>query len=91
MAVDLSELLSLPAEERLRLAEALLTSVAPADLAPLIVEFIDRAERTNRALDLTIRRFEELDEILARDRAEARESVLSANEDWPFEFVSTSQ
>jgi hypothetical protein len=91
MAVDLSELLALPADERLRLAEALLTSVAPADLVPLVVEFIDRAERTTRALDLTIRRFEELGEILARDRAEARESVLRSSEDWPFELPSTFQ
>jgi hypothetical protein len=84
MAVELSELLALPAEERTKLAEALLTSVAPADLGPLILEFVERAERINRALDLTIRRFEELEEILARDRAEVRESVLRAGEDWPF-------
>lgn len=89
MAVDLSELLALPAEERMKLAEALLTSVAPSDLGPLVLEFIDRAERTNRALDLTIRRFEELEEILARDRAEARESVLRGGEDWPFELPPT--
>jgi len=86
MAVDLSELLALPAEERLRLAEALLTSVVPADLGPVIVEFIERAERTNRALDATIRRFENLDETLAGDRAEVRESVLRASEEWPFEL-----
>jgi len=89
MAVDLSELLALPAEERLRLAETLLTSVAPADLGPLVVEFIERAERTNRALDATIRRFETLGETLARDRAEVRESVLRANEPWPLEIPST--
>jgi hypothetical protein len=91
MAVDLSELLALPAEERLRLAEALWTSVAPADLWPLIVEFIERSERINRALDATIRRFEELDATLARDRAEVRESVLRAGEEWPFEAPATLQ
>ena len=91
MAVDLSELLALPAEERLRLAAALWTSVAPADLGPLIVEFIERAERINRALDATIRRFEELHETLARDRAEVRESVLRAGEEWPFEAPSVFQ
>ena len=89
--MELSELLALPAEERLRLAEALWSSVAPADLAPLIVEFIERAERINRALDATIRRFEELDEALARDRAEVRESVLRAGEEWPFETPATFQ
>jgi hypothetical protein len=91
MAVDLSELLALPAEERLRLAEALWTSVAPGDLWPLIVEFIERSERINRALDATIRRFEELDATLARDRAEVRESVLRAGEEWPFEAPATLQ
>jgi hypothetical protein len=91
MAVDLSELLALPAEERLRLAEALWTSVAPADLAPLIVEFIERAERINRALDATHRRCEELDATLARDRAEVRESVLRSGEEWPFELPATFQ
>ena len=91
MAVDLSELLALPAEERLRLAEALWASVAPADLAPLIVEFIERAERINLALDATHRRFEELDQTLARDRAEVRESVLRAGEEWPFVLPATFQ
>ena len=91
MAVDLSELLALPAEERLRLAEALWSSVAPRDLAPLIMEFIERAERINRALDATHRRLEELDETLARDRAQVRESVLRAGEEWPFELPATFQ
>jgi hypothetical protein len=91
MAVNLSELLALPAEERLRLAEALWTSVAPADLAPLIAEFVERAERINRALDATHRRFEELDATLARDRAEVRESVLRSGEEWPFGLSATFQ
>lgn len=85
MAVNLSELLALPPEERLRLADALWSSVAPADLGPLVVEFIERAERINRALDASIRRFEELDETLARDRAEVRGSVIRAGEEWPLE------
>ena len=85
MAVNLSELLALPAEERLKVADALWSSVAPADLGPLVVEFIERAERINRALDARIRRFEELDETLARDRAQVRESVLRGGEEWPFE------
>ncbi|HET8699694.1 MAG TPA: hypothetical protein VFO94_19580 [Gammaproteobacteria bacterium] len=85
MAVNLAELLALPADERLKLAEALWTSVAPADLALLIAEFVERAERINNALDATIRRLETLDEVLARDRAEAREAVLRAGDAWPFE------
>jgi hypothetical protein len=60
-------------------------------LAPLIMEFIERAERINRALDATHRRFEELDETLARDRAQVRESVLRAGEEWPFELPATFQ
>ena len=91
MAVDLSELLALPAEERLRLAEALWASVAPADLWPLVAEFIERADRTNQAVEATIRRLEDLDNLLARDRAEARESVLRSAERWPFSLPSTVQ
>jgi hypothetical protein len=91
MAVDLSELLALPAEERLRLAEALWTSVAPADLGLLLAEFIERAERTNQALDATIRRLENLGTTLARDRAEAREATLRAGEEWPFELPPSTQ
>jgi hypothetical protein len=87
MAVDLSELLALPAEERLRLAEALWTSVAPADLGLLIAEFVERAERINQALDVTINRLASLDETLARDRAETRDAVLRTGEQWPFELV----
>jgi hypothetical protein len=71
-----------PAEERLRLGEELWASVAPADLWPLVAEFIERADRTNRALDVTIRRLDDLDELLARDRAEARESARRAAEEW---------
>jgi uncharacterized membrane protein YccC len=84
MAVDLSELLALPPEERLRLAEALWASVARAELEPLAKEFIERVERTNRSLDATIRRLENLDETLARDRAEVREATRRAAEEWPF-------
>jgi hypothetical protein len=91
MAVNLSELLALPEDERLRLAEALWASVAPADLAPLIVEFLERAERTNRKLDATLCRLRNLDETLARDCAEARASVLRAGAEWPFEPASRSQ
>jgi putative addiction module component (TIGR02574 family) len=89
MAVHLSDLLALPADERLRLAEALWASVAPEDLEPLAREFIRRVARTNEALDATIRRLGRLDETLKRDRAEVREATRRAAEEWPF-YISPS-
>ncbi|HZF31755.1 MAG TPA: hypothetical protein VE907_21735 [Gammaproteobacteria bacterium] len=56
----------------------------------LVAEFVERAERINAALDVTIGRLERLDEILARDRAEAREAVLRAGEQWPFELAPSA-
>ena len=84
MAVNLSELLALPPERRLELAEALAESVAPADLKPLVREFVAGAERTNRALEATLRRLDCLDETLERNRAEVREAVRRSGEKWPF-------
>ena len=91
MAVDLAELLALPAEERLKLAEALWTSVAPADVLLLAAEFIERGERINHALDATLNRLENLDAVLARDRAEARDAALRSGENWPFSLSPSSQ
>jgi hypothetical protein len=91
MAVNLSELLALPAEERLRLAEALWTSVAPVDVGLLIAEFVERAGRVNESLDATIGRLASLDETLAHDRASAREAVLRTGEPWPFDYVPTPE
>jgi uncharacterized membrane protein YccC len=82
--VNLSDLLALPADERLRLAEALWASVAPEDLEPLARQFIERVARTNEALDATLRRLETLDETLERDRAGVREATRRAAQVWPF-------
>ena len=84
MGVDLSELLALPLEERTRLAEALVESVARAELEPLVREFAARADRTNKKLAGTISRLEHLDEDLERIRLEAREEVLRSGVVWPF-------
>ena len=84
MAVNLSELLALPIEERTKLAEALLDSVARAELEPLAREFVESVKRTNAALDAAIARLEQLDDELERNRAEVREGVFRSGERWPF-------
>ena len=84
MAVNMSELLALPREERERLAEALMASTVPADIVLLLREFTARTERTNGALDAALDRLEHLDEKLARSRAEVREAVLRSGDRWPF-------
>ncbi|HUL82558.1 MAG TPA: hypothetical protein VL131_10450 [Gammaproteobacteria bacterium] len=84
MAVNLSELLALPIEERTKLAEALLDSVARAELEPLAKEFVERVKKTNAALDATIARLERFDDEVERQRVEVREAVLRSGEAWPF-------
>ena len=84
MVVNLSELLALPIEERTKLAEALLDSVARAEIKPLARELAERARRTNAALDAAISRLDHFDEELERNRAEVREEVLRSGESWPF-------
>jgi hypothetical protein len=84
MAADLNELLALPREERMRLAEALMESAAPTELGALLREFAAGLERTNRALDLAIARLIAFDERLQRSRAEVREAVLLSGDVWPF-------
>jgi hypothetical protein len=84
MAIDLDELLALPLEERVKVGEMLMGSVAPPDLGPLLRDFVSALERTTRALDLAIARLSALDERIARSRAEVRETVLSSAEAWPF-------
>lgn len=83
MAVDMNELLALPPEERIKLAETLMESAVPGDIAPLLRQFVSGLERTNRALDLAIARLSVFDERLRRARAEVREAVLSSGEKWP--------
>lgn len=82
MAVRLDELLALPPEERVKLAEALLESAAPPDIAPLLRELVTALERTNRALDLAIARLIGFDDRLQRVRADVREAVLRSGEQW---------
>lgn len=84
MAVRLDELLALPPEERVKLAEALLESAAPPDIAPLLRELVTALERTNRALDLAIARLIGFDDRLQRVRADVREAVLRSGEQWLF-------
>jgi hypothetical protein len=84
MAADLNELLALPREERMKLAEALMESAAPTEIGSLLREFAAGLERTNRALDLAIARLSAFDERLRRSRAEVREAVLRSGETWPF-------
>jgi len=84
MAADLNELLALPREERMKLAEALMESAAPTEFGALLREFAAGLERTNRALDLAIARLIAFDERLRRSRAEVREAVLLSGEAWPF-------
>ncbi len=84
MAVNLPELLALPPEERLELAETLMESAAPPDVRELLREFVVRMERTNQALEDLHQRFRRLDETLERNRAEVREAVMRSGELWPF-------
>lgn len=84
MAVDLHELLALPREERIQLAETLLESTAPPDIGPLLRQLVTGLERTNRTLDLAIARMIGFDERRRRARAEVREAVLLSREQWPF-------
>jgi hypothetical protein len=84
MAVNVTELLALPREEREKLLEALMETTVPADIPPLVREFVARTERTNRALEAALERLSGLDETIERNRAEVREAVRQSGEVWPF-------
>jgi hypothetical protein len=84
MAVNLPELLALPPEERMKLAETLMESAVPPDIGPLLREFVLGLERTNRALEAALERQSRLDERLERNRAEVRAAVIRSGETWPF-------
>lgn len=84
MAVNLTELLALPREERIKLAETLMESAAPSDMQPLLRDFVERMERTNRALEVALERMKALDGRIEIDRAEVREAVRRSGESWPF-------
>ena len=84
MAVNVTELLALPREEREKLLEALMETTVPPDVPPLIREFVARTERTNRALEMALQRLSCLDETIERNRAEVREAVRKSGDVWPF-------
>ena len=84
MAVNVTEVLALPREEREKLLEALMETTVPADIPPLVREFVARTEQTNRALEVALERLSRLDEIIERNRAEVREAVRQSGDVWPF-------
>ena len=84
MAVNVTELLALPREEREKLLAALMETTVPADIPPLIREFAARTERTNRALEVALERLSRSDETIEQNRAEVREAVGRSGDVWPF-------
>ena len=84
MAVTVTDVLALPREEREKLLEALMETTIPADIPPLLREFVARTERTNRALEAALDRLGRLDEIIERNRVEVRAAVRQSQETWPF-------
>lgn len=84
MAVNLNELLALPREERMKIAETLLESAVPSDMEELLADFVARMQQTNQALEVAIDRLDTLDERIEGDRAEVRDAVRRSGESWPF-------
>ena len=89
MAVNVTELLALPREERVKLLEALMETTVPSDIPPLIREFVERTEQTNRVLEGALERLSRLDETIERNRAAVREAVRLSGEVWPFQLPSS--
>jgi hypothetical protein len=88
MAVTVLDVLALPLEEREKLLEALMETTVPADIPPLLREFVARTEQTNRALESTLDRLGRLDETIERNRVEVRAAVRESQETWPFPLPS---
>jgi hypothetical protein len=84
MAVTILDVLALPLEEREKLLEALMETTIPADIPPLLREFVARTEQTNRALESTLDRLSRFDETIERNRVEVRAAVRQSQEAWPF-------
>ena len=83
MGVNLAELLALPSEERLKLAETLMESAVPADVEFLLKEFVRRhgahePRRRGRA-----ERLSRMEDTIERNRAEVREAVRRSGDVWP--------
>jgi hypothetical protein len=87
MAVNLAELLALPSDQRLELAEVLLESAVPEDIGPMLRDLVTRLERTSQALDELHGRFGRLDETLVHNRAVVREAVLREHMIRPFQLT----
>jgi hypothetical protein len=88
MAVTVLDVLALPLEEREKLLEALMETTIPADIPPLLREFVARTEQTNRALESTLDRLGRLDETIERNRVEVRAAVQQSQATWPFPLPS---
>lgn len=84
MAVNVNELLALPPDERVRLAELLMESAVPPDIGPLLRDLAASLERTNWMLEVALERRSTFDEKIERGRAEAREAVIRSGKVWPF-------
>ena len=84
MAFNVAEILALPRREREKLLEALMETTVPADIPPLVREFVARTERTTRALESALERLDRLDETIERNRTEVREAVRQSGDVWPF-------
>ena len=79
MAVNVNKLLALPREEREKLLAALMETTVPADIPPLLREFVAHTERTNRR-SIALERLSRLDEMIERNRAEVREAVRESGD-----------
>jgi hypothetical protein len=65
-------------------------TTVPADIPPLVREFVARTERTNHALEVAHERLSRLDETIERNRAEVREAVCQSGEVWSFPLPPSS-
>jgi hypothetical protein len=80
MAVNVTELLALPREEREKLLEALMETTVPADIPPLSTRVRRPYGTTNCALEIALARLSRLDETIERNRAEVREAVRKSGD-----------
>jgi hypothetical protein len=84
MAVNMVELLALPLDQRIKIAEALVESAVPPDFEALLREFTVGLRETNRLLQSTLERFAHVEDEVKRDRVDVREAVMRSGESWPF-------
>lgn len=81
---------SLSTTDKERLLDLLISDVdvSAEELELLAHEFDTAVDRSIKALDSAISRFERLDAELERGRIEVREQVLDSGETWPFPLPS---